>query len=198
MSHQRRDNVNIGTAIEIYARPKNKLKNFFGLSKSIHRKLSVSLVNFAADPDLVLSDEMISVLIDSEPEMMRRGNSVPIEINGETTRFQLIFHPSSVLDCKRVQGRGSNTFDISFSLSLRDEKNNEICSQKVELGIDLVPVDFRPEVEMSVIPPLQFMSFATLTRLSAFLPWGSRPISLPHAKAIRSTPMPYGWNSRPT
>ncbi len=157
LSHQRRDNVNIGTAIEIYARPKNKLKNFFGLSKSIHRKLSVSLVNFAADPDLVLSDEMISVLIDSEPEMMRRGNSVPIEINGETTRFQLIFHPSSVLDCKRVQGRGSNTFDISFSLSLRDEKNNEICSQKVELGIDLVPVDFRPEVEMSVIPPLQFM-----------------------------------------
>ena len=75
LSHQRRDNVNIGTAIEIYARPKNKLKNFFGLSKSIHRKLSVSLVNFAADPDLVLSDEMISVLIDSEPEMMRRGNS---------------------------------------------------------------------------------------------------------------------------
>ncbi len=41
LSRIHRDNVNIGTAIEIYARPKNSLRNYFGLKKSIHRDLSI-------------------------------------------------------------------------------------------------------------------------------------------------------------
>lgn len=165
LSRECRDNVNIGTAIEIYARPKNRLRNIFGLSKSIHRNLFVCLDGVVADPDLVLSDEMLSVLIDREPQMIHDGGCVPIVTRSEVTRFQLIFHPSCVLDAKRIQGNGSNAFDILFSLSLRDEMNNEVCSQMVKLEIELVAVDIRPEVEMSVIHPMQFVRTAGVKKI---------------------------------
>lgn len=156
LSRTHRDNVNIGTAIEIYAHPKKSLKNFFGLNKSIQRDLSLCLTDLTVDSDLIVSDEMVSVLIDTEAEVMRPGKSVPIAVQSELTRFQLIFHPSSVIDSHRVENCGSNKFDISFSLSLRDDKNVEICTQPVELEIELVNIDFKPEVNMSTIAPMQF------------------------------------------
>ncbi len=165
LSRTRRDNVNIGTAIEIYARPKNPLRNYFGLKKSIHRDLSIYLTDLTVDPDLIVSNEMVSVLIDTEAEVMRQGKSVPIAIQSELTRFQLIFHPSSVSDSHREEGRGSNKFGISFSLSLRDENNVEICTQPVELEIELVNIDFRPEVNMSAIAPMQFTRVAGVKRI---------------------------------
>lgn len=150
LSQTDRDNVNVGTAIVIEATPHKSLKNFFGLDKKISRDLNILVDGLDIDNQLVVDTDLLSVYVDGAVSDLKPGNSVPVAVRGPETSFQLLFHPSAILDCMSRQGEGDNTFPISFRIVVTDENGVEICAQPVNLELELIPLDFRPEVKLRI------------------------------------------------
>lgn len=160
LSKNKRDNVNIGAAIEIFIKPERSLTNIFGLKKHINHQVGISLKDVRIADGLVCPDLKLSALIGDRVYSLSEGSTVDVTLQSESTKFQLVFHPDCIIDSTIPQDQGKDEFEISFSLDLRDSEGTVIGTLPVALEIILVPVEYAPEGKFSVKPPEQFDSKA--------------------------------------